>query len=106
MHGFIRRRVLFTVPDSGACRHPLHITGTNYRTIPHAVFVFEFAFENIGDDFHVSMAMLAKAPACSNEVFVNNTQTPKAQVAWIVVLIERESVIGVQPAMVEVTALV
>src|SRR2546430_17163120 len=42
--------IRLTVANPGARAHTLSITGTNYRTISHAVLMFESAFQQISDD--------------------------------------------------------
>src|SRR6185436_12945922 len=63
------------------------------------------ALENVSNDLHVAMAVHGKASTGGNKIFIDNSQHSKAHVAGIVVLIERECVIGVEPAVVEVSPL-
>jgi hypothetical protein len=68
--------------------------------------MFQSTIENVGNDLHVAVAMLGKSPTGCDKVFIDHAQTTEAHVAWIVILIEGEGVISVQPTVVEVTSLI
>src|SRR5215470_1493334 len=106
MNLFVRRRIEFTVSDASSGSHSLHITGPDHRSIAHAVFVFQCTLENISNDLHIAVTMLGKPSTGCDKVFIDHAETTKAHVAWIVILIEGEGVIGIQPTMVEVTSLI
>src|SRR6185295_5687909 len=85
--------------------HSLHVSRSNHRTVAHAVFVFECAFEDVGDDLHVAMSMRRKTTTSRDKIFIDHTQAAKAHVPRIVILIESERVIRIQPPMIEMTTL-
>ena len=62
----------FAVKDTGAGRHTLHLIGADHFLMAHAVLVGKFAFENIGNDFHILMRMHAEASARSYPVFIDD----------------------------------
>src|SRR5208282_240342 len=75
MHGLFTRRIEFAVHDAGAGAHALHIAGTDHRAVAHAVLVLERALENIGDDFHIAVAVHAETTARLDTVLVDHAQT-------------------------------
>src|SRR6266498_577650 len=101
----VSRRIGFAMSHAGAGAHTLRITATNNRSVAHAVAMFQSAFQNISNYFHVAMPMGRKSMFRLHEVFIDHTQATKSHVLRIVILIKGESVIGVEPAEIEVTAL-
>src|SRR2546422_5966041 len=87
--------IRLTVANPGARAHTLSITGTNYRTISHAVLMFESAFQQISDDLHVAMRMRGKTMAGLHPIFVDDSKEAESHVAGIVILIEGEDVASV-----------
>src|SRR5437667_11057152 len=87
--------IRLTVANPGARAHTLSITGTNYRTISHAVLMFESAFQQISDDLHVAMRMRGKTMAGLHPIFVDDSKVAESHVVRIVILIERKTVAGV-----------
>src|SRR4030095_10340509 len=104
MHRLLVGSILLTVSDACARSHSLHITVADNRTVTHAVFMFQGARQNISDYLHVTVAVLGKATTSGNEVFIDHAQITKAHETWVIVLIEGERVVGVEPAVVEVAA--
>src|SRR5436305_5369588 len=105
MYRLIFRGIGLAMPDSRSGAHLLHIIGTNDRACAHAVLVLKRAFEHVSDDLHVAMTVRGKAVSSLHAVFVDDAQTAKGHEARIVILVEREGVIGVEPAEVEMAAL-
>jgi hypothetical protein len=91
------RRIIFTVPDPGPSCHPLHLTGTDHRPVAHAVLVLQGPLQDIGENFHVTMPMGGEAGARLHAVLIEHPQLAKAHIAWIVIAIEGERVIAVEP---------
>src|SRR5438876_8082259 len=87
--------IRLTVANPGARAHTLSITGTNYRTISHAVLMFESAFQQISDDLHVAMRMRGKTMSGLHPIFVDDSKGAESHVAGIVILIEGEAVASV-----------
>src|SRR5437867_4364673 len=104
MHGISLRRVELAVLNSGTGGHALHISRTNYRTVAHAVAMLERAFQNVSDDFHVTMRVHGKTLIGRDAIFIDDPQSSKVHVRRIVILIERESVESIQPSVIEVAA--
>lgn len=90
-------------PFAGA--HELDLTRLENAAIAEAVLVLESAFDDIGKDFHVSMGMGWKPAARGDVVFVDDAKASKAHVGRIIVVGERERVMGFEPSMVGVAAL-
>src|SRR5262249_41617959 len=90
----------------GAGAHTLHFSGTDDGPGTHTVFVFQRAFKNVGDDLHVAVRMRSEPLSGSDTVFVDHAQGPEAHVPRVVVRVEGERVVGVQPSMIRVAALV
>src|SRR6185503_6225949 len=90
--------------NPGAGSHSLNIARANHRSVSHAVAMFQRAFKNVSNDFHVAVCMSGKAAAGVHKVFVNDAQTTKTYESGIVVVAKRKRVKGVQPAKVEMAA--
>src|SRR5678816_2205001 len=106
MHRLLARRIRLTVRNPCTGSHSLHIARADHRSVSHAVAMFQRAFKNVSNDFHVAMGMGGKAATGVHEVFVNDAQTAKTHEGGIVVVAKRKRVKGVQPAKVEMAALV
>ena len=83
----------------------MDVTGTNHRSIAHAVAMFERARKNVCDDFHIAVRVRGESLARLHAVFVDDTQAAKMHMRRIIVPIERERVVGIQPAKVKVATL-
>ena len=106
MHGIFGRRIGLAVTHTSAGAHALAIAGADEGAVAHAVFMGERALEDIRDDFHVSMRMGGEAAAGRYPVFVDDAQRTKTHPARVMVLVERECVVGFEPAVVATAALV
>src|SRR5438067_8968201 len=104
MHRLTWRRVGLAVADARSGAHLLHIIGTNDRACAHAVLMLKRAFEHVSDDLHVAVTVRGKAVPSLHAVFVDDAKGAKGHEARIVILIEREGVIGIEPAEVEMAA--
>src|SRR5437868_11865375 len=89
--------------NAAACGHALAIAGENHRTGSEAVLVFEFAFENVGDDFHVAMRVRGKSSVGRDPIFVDDAQRAKSNPLRIPVVAEAKGVMGFEPAVVSST---
>src|SRR5712692_3648059 len=105
MHSLTVRRVELAVRYARAGGHALHVTRPNHRTVAHAVAMFQRARQNVGNDFHVAMRVRGKTLTGRDPVFVDDAQTAPVHVRRIVILIERESVIRIEPPMIKVAAI-
>src|SRR5258708_7396918 len=88
------------MPNARARTHTLSISRTNNRARPQAIFVLEFPFENVIDDFHVLMRRGGKTFPSRNPILVDHSQRAEAHELGIVVSIKRKSVMGIEPAII------
>ena len=63
-----------------------------------------FAFEHVGDNFHIVVRMHAKAAAGRHAVVVNHAQAAEMHMLRIVVVRERKGEVRIEPAVVGVSA--
>src|SRR5215471_12221496 len=90
--------VELTVGYTSAGAHALDFPRPNDGARTHAVLMFESPFENVGDDFHITMRMRSKPFTRRDTIFVDDAQSAKTHGIRIVITIEREGVIRVQPS--------
>ena len=64
----------------------------------------QVAAQHIADDFHVTMAVRAKARARRNAVFVDDAQIAPAHELGVVVVGERKAVKRLEPAVIGVAS--
>src|SRR5262245_56783687 len=105
VHERLVRRVVRAMEHASPGAHPLHIARPDDRAGSHRVLVLEGAFEHVADNLHVAMAMGAETPARLYAVFVDHPERAEPHVLRIVVIGEREAVIGPQPAVIGVATL-
>src|ERR1700691_1140846 len=106
MQRVFRRRIELAVANPAARRHALAIARQNYRAGPQAVFVLEFAFENIGDDFHIAMRMRRKSSVGRDPIFVDHPQRAESHPLGIPIFAETEGVMRLEPAVVSAASFV
>src|SRR3954469_21017394 len=92
--------------DARAGTHSLHLAGPDRRAVPHAVLMRERTFQNVSDDLHVAVGVRTESIARRHVILVDHSEGPEAHMLRIVIIRERETVIGVQPAMIEVASFV
>src|ERR1043166_812693 len=100
-----RRRVEFAVLYPSASRDPLEIAGVQHRAVAHAVAMSQRALQNIRDDLHILMRMLAKTLARRYAILVDDPHRSKAHVPGVSIAGKGEGVIRVEPSVVGVSAL-
>jgi hypothetical protein len=83
------------------CTSPGRITEPSTQ----AVLVFERTLQDIGNDFHIPVSVSGKALARCHYVFVDYAQDGKAHLTGVIVVSEGKRVGGVEPAVVEVSAI-
>ena len=105
MRGGVGRVVELAVLHAAARAHALHVARRNAFDVAHAVFVRQVARHHVADDFHVAVAVRAKAHARRNAVFVDDAQIAPAHVRRVVVAGKRKAVERLEPAVVGVAAL-
>ncbi len=92
--------------DSRSGAHPLDLSGPDDRACSHAVFVLERSFQNVGDDLHISMRMCPKTLRRGNAILINDPQGSESHVVPVMVGVEGERVVSVEPAVVGMAPLV
>lgn len=73
--------------------------------LDHAVTVSELATQNVTEDFGIAMRMRREASSRGDTIFVQNSKTAEVLKAAVKVASETECMVGVQPAMIRVSAL-
>src|SRR5262245_35449586 len=66
--------------------------------------MLERAGQNVSNDLHVPVRVCRKPFTGRHPVFIDDSQCTPVRMTRIVILIERKGVIGIKPAVVEVTA--
>ena len=98
--------VVLRVTNTGTRAHDLKLTRRNLLFVTHAVLMLHGPFQHVGQNFHIFMRMGTEALACVDHVIVDNPQRREAHKVRIVIVRERESMPGIQPAVVSVAAFV
>lgn len=94
--------VVLAVLNASARAHALHFARHNHCLVAHTVYVAEAAAQGIAHNFHVAVGVGAKASACGNAVFVNDSQIAKAHVVGVVVIGKAKAVVAFEPAVVDI----
>ena len=68
--------------------------------------MFEFAFEDVGDDLHVAVRMRWEAVIRRDPIFVDDAQRTESHPFRIPVIVEAEGVMRLQPAVISAPAFV
>ena len=89
---------LCMMPFAG--RHALHLAAPDDAAVAQAVLVLQRAGQDVGDDFHVAMAVRAEARAGRDAILVDDAQDAPAHFGRIVIVGEGEAVFRPQPAVV------
>ncbi len=98
-------RIELAVTDPPPRAHALERVGPDHAAVAEGVLVLEGAVEDVGDDFHVPVRVHGEPLPGADEVLVDDAQRPEAHVPRVVVVGEREAVLGVEPAVVRAAAL-
>src|SRR5437016_5698182 len=69
-----------------------------------AVRVLQRSFKDVGDDLHVAVAMHAESLAGLHSIVVDDPQRAKAHLVRVVVIAEREGMVCVEPAVIELAS--
>lgn len=96
--------VHLAVADAGAGGHVLEFAGDEGLAGAHGVLVFDGTLEDVGEDLHVAMGVLAEAHGRGDEVLVDDAEGAETHVRGIVVLGEGEGEVGVEPTVVGMAA--
>src|SRR5690606_22769282 len=95
--------VVFGMLDAGAGRHDLHVAGFGAARIAQAVLVGDRPAAHVGDDLHVAVRVRREAGLRRDFVVVPNPKLAPVGAGRIVVVGEREVMLGVEPAVVSAT---
>ena len=98
--------VEFTVGDARPSGDALNIARFHHRRVPHAVFMFECATNDVTDDLKIAVRVGAETLAALHAILVDHAQTAVTHVLRIMIVRERKSVVAVQPAVIGVAAFV
>ena len=98
--------VVLRVTDTRTRTHNLELTRRNLLFIAHAVLVLNSTFQHVGQNFHIFMRVSTEALPCFNHVVVNHAQRGETHKVRVVVVGKRESMPGVQPAMICMTTFI
>ena len=105
VYGILLGVIIFGVAHSGAGAHPLNFTRTYHANVSHIIFVFQGAFDDVGDDFHLAMRMQRKTACRGDDVIIENAQRAKIQVLGIVIMVKREVPICLKPICFKMIAI-
>jgi len=78
--------IIFRVSQAGAGRHPLDVSGSYDRSVPHAVGMRHFAVKDNRDDFHFPMRVRRESGARHHNIVIENTQCAELDILGIVIL--------------------
>ncbi len=91
---------------TGAGAHELDATFVHGAAVAHGVFVFQCAFQHVGEDFEVLMGMHGEAAIGADPVIVDDPQIVEVHVIAVKIAGEAEGVGGFQPTCIGMAALV
>ena len=97
--------IKFTMLHSGSGGHVLNLALADLAAVAHGILVLQRAAQDVGDDLHVSVGMQAESHSRHYQVVVDDPQAAKAVPLRIIVIGEAEGVVGIQPTVVGVAAL-
>src|SRR3990167_4616153 len=95
----------FAVSDATARAHALYFAGPYHRASTQAVLVFERALQDVGNDFHIPVSVGGKTLARRHRVFVDHAQDGETHLTGVVIVGKGKRVVGVEPAVVEMSAI-
>jgi len=88
-------RVRLGMANARSGAHELHAARFYHAAIAHAVLVFQFAGEDVGQNLHVAMRMCRKSHSRSDAIVVEHAQRTPMHVFRIEIVCKTERVIGV-----------
>ena len=83
--------------DTVARAHILEGARLYYRTVAHAVLVFQLAFEDIAKDLGILVTMHAESPTGLDDVIVDHAQRAKTNLLCVVITAERKRMPAMEP---------
>src|SRR6516165_3720928 len=98
--GGARLQIVLRVTDSGPRTHHLHVAGFGASLVAEAVLMGDRTLADIGDDLHVGVRVRRKPGIRSDRVVIPYPERAPAHALGVVVVGEREMVLGVKPTVV------
>src|SRR5262249_38227490 len=86
--------------DAGSGTHYLHVPGLGAALVAEAVLMGDRTLADIGDDLHVGMGMRRKPGVRRDRIVVPHPQRAPAHALGVMIVGEREMMLGVEPAVV------
>src|SRR5215469_473248 len=74
VHRLGLRGIELAVGDAGTGAHALDVATADYRAVAHGVAMLQLAGQDVGEDLHVAVAVLAEALARCDPVVVDDAQ--------------------------------
>ena len=90
--------------NAGTGAHGLNFIRMQLFAVAHGIRMFQDTGQRNGDDFHVVVGMRTKTHSRRNPVVVPNAQATKMNLFRVVPAGEGKRMIGLEPAVVGVTA--
>src|SRR5712664_1998766 len=106
MHRFGCGRIRLAVPDATAGAHALPVARQDHRPRAQAIFVFELAGKDIGDDLHIAMGMSGKPAFGRDPIFVNDAQRAETHPFGVGIVAKAKRMVGFQPAVIAAATLI
>lgn len=100
------RWIEFAVLNAAACTHILKITGSENGPVAEAVAMFEFTFDDIGEDLHVRVGVSRESSTGLNGIVIHYPQGFETHMVGIEIAGERKGKSRIKPAVIGVAALV
>src|SRR5262249_22296323 len=105
MDDLVLRRIRFAVADAGSGRHALELPRPDDRAIAQAVLMGERSLKDVGQNLHIGMSLSRESLAGRDAVLVDHAKTAKPHELRVVIVGKGKRVVGLQPSVVEVAAL-
>ena len=100
MRDLVRQRIVLAVTDAGTGTHPLDFARSDLCAGADGILVFQRAFENVGNDFHVLVPMGRESFTGLNTIFVDDAQRAEIGVVGVDEVTEGKCMFRIQPAQV------
>src|SRR5208282_5942385 len=93
-------QIVFRMTDAGSGTHHLHVAGYGAALVAEAVLMGDRTLADIGDDLHVGVRVRWKPGVGRDRVVIPHSQRAPAHALGVMVVGEREMVLGVEPTVV------
>jgi len=99
--GFVILEILFAVHDTATGAHHLNIACFGPACIAHIIAMGNGALTDIGDDFHILMAVHRKAGLRCNLIIIPYPDRAKTHAGGIPIFAKGKMMAGLQPVMID-----